>query len=52
MENVAATFDTMMNYFTNIAGTWRIQDSPVVRFRLFQLRNTDDIGYEVLDSKI
>lgn len=40
----------MMNYITNIAGTWRIQDSPIVRFRLFQLRNKDDIDYEILDS--
>jgi hypothetical protein len=45
MENIAATFEMMVNSFTdadelmNFAATWGIQDSPGVRFRLFQLRN-------------
>ncbi len=42
-----ATVELMVNSFTdeedlmNFAATWGIQDSPVVRFRLFQLRNQE-----------
>lgn len=47
MESITAQFQTMVNSFTdadelmNFAATWGIQDSPAVRFRLFQLRNTE-----------
>ena len=44
----AAVFLNMVNSFTNadqlmdFAATWGIQDSPVVRLRLYQLRNSND----------
>ena len=44
----AAVFLNMVNSFTDadhlmdFAATWGIQDSPVVRLRLYQLRNTND----------
>ena len=44
MENISATFEMMVNSFTdadqlmNFAATWGIQESPLVRFRLYQLR--------------
>lgn len=56
MEN---TFEMMVDSFTsadalmNFAVTWGIQDSPGIRFRLFQLRNTEygnDFVNEQLDS--
>lgn len=46
MENITAVFETMLNSFTDadqlmdFAATWGIQDSPALRLRLFQLRNT------------
>ena len=59
MDNVAATFEMMVNTFTdadelmNFAATWGIQDSPVVRFQLFQLRNpqyNEEFVNEQLDN--
>ncbi len=59
MDNIAATFELMVNSFTdadelmNFAATWGIQDSPVARFRLFQLRNQeygDEFANEELDG--
>ena len=47
MANIAAQFETWVNGFTdadelmNFAATLGIQDLPVVRFRLFQLRNQE-----------
>ena len=44
----AAVFLNMVNSFTDadqlmdFAATWGIQDLPVVRLRLYQLRNTND----------
>ena len=44
----AAVFLNMVNSFTDadqlmdFAATWGIQDSPAVRLRLYQLRNTND----------
>lgn len=54
MENFSVTFEMMVNSFTdadelmNFAARWGIQDSPGVRFRLFQLRNPH-YGNEELD---
>ncbi len=59
MENISATFDAMVNSFNdaddlmNFAATWGIQESPAVRFRLFQLRNVeygDEFVNEELDG--
>ena len=47
MENIAAQFEIWVNGFTNadelmnFAATLGIQDLPMVRFRLFQLRNQE-----------
>ncbi len=57
MENISATFDAMVNSFTdaddlmNFAATWGIQDSPAVRFRLFQLRNVE-YGDEFVNDEL
>ena len=51
MENIsAAVFETMVNSFTdadelmNFAMTWGLLESPMVRLRLFQLRNPEYSG--------
>ena len=61
MDNMASTFEMMVNTFVdadalmNFSATWGLQDSPVVRFRLFQLRNPqcdDTFVEEELDTML
>ena len=47
MDNIVSTFEIMVNSYTNadelmnFAATMGIQESPSVRFRLFQLQNME-----------
>ena len=59
MDLIASTLQSMVDSFTieeelmNFAATWGVQESPIVKLRLFQLRNQlydDDFVNEELNS--